>query len=391
MGKKTKKKERIAAKTGGVTSVESGAEQGIGSEPASPSPSDAGKSNSVEYANIGLMVLALLIATVVPFELFLISYAILGPLHYLTEISWLHDQKFFTPRKTDWVLLAVCALLATLGNGDVVGEAGMRWLDGIAIGQTTLYQFLNAHYMDVLFFAFGAALVFVAARQTVLRLFGLAIVAVCAFLFHVSSPTPMAGFYYKLFGVYLPTLIHVFIFTGAFILAGALKRNSAAGFLSFASFLICGALAIWLPNLAFTPQTTTAAAFWGGFQELSLNGLNDLLQQPTEALMGTNLFTSSFVLRLVRFLAFAYTYHYLNWFSKTSIIGWHTVPRARLAVILVVWFASIGLYAVSYGIGLRWLFLLSLMHVLLEFPLNIKCFSDIGKAVRQRVAPVRAA
>jgi hypothetical protein len=102
-------------------------------------------------------------------------------------------------------------------------------------------------------------------------------------------------------------------------------------------------------------------------------------------LIGVDVFTHEAVLRLVRFLAFAYTYHYLNWFSKTSIIQWHAVPRRRLTAIGVAWVVSIGLYAVDYEWGLRWLFLLSLMHVLLEFPLNHRCFMEIGGEVRRRM------
>src|SRR2546430_5445042 len=41
------------------------------------------------------MVGSCLLAYAFPFELFLFSYAVLGPLHYLTEISWLHDRKYF--------------------------------------------------------------------------------------------------------------------------------------------------------------------------------------------------------------------------------------------------------------------------------------------------------
>lgn len=51
--------------------------------------------DAVNYANIGLMVLSCLAAYVFPFQLFLFSYAVLGPLHYLTEISWLHDRDYF--------------------------------------------------------------------------------------------------------------------------------------------------------------------------------------------------------------------------------------------------------------------------------------------------------
>ncbi len=46
----------------------------------------------VNYLNMGLMVLSCALAFVLPFELFLLAYAVLGPLHYLTQISWLHDR-----------------------------------------------------------------------------------------------------------------------------------------------------------------------------------------------------------------------------------------------------------------------------------------------------------
>lgn len=51
--------------------------------------------DTINYANIGLMLLSCAAAYVVPFELFLFSYAVLGPLHYLTEISWLNDRGYF--------------------------------------------------------------------------------------------------------------------------------------------------------------------------------------------------------------------------------------------------------------------------------------------------------
>jgi hypothetical protein len=51
--------------------------------------------DTINYVNIGLMMISCVTAYVVPFGLFLFSYTVLGPLHYLTEISWLHDRKYF--------------------------------------------------------------------------------------------------------------------------------------------------------------------------------------------------------------------------------------------------------------------------------------------------------
>src|SRR5947207_16007393 len=51
---------------------------------------------TVECINVGLMLLALIVASAIPFELFLFAYAVLGPLHYASEISWLFDRRFFS-------------------------------------------------------------------------------------------------------------------------------------------------------------------------------------------------------------------------------------------------------------------------------------------------------
>ena len=61
-----------------------------------------------------------------------------------------------------------------------------------------------------------------------------------------------------------------------------------------------------------------------------LNGfLAQLLgEDPTQ----WDLYRSPAGLAIMRFIAFAYAYHYLNWFSKTAVIRWHAAAvrlRAR--------------------------------------------------------------
>jgi hypothetical protein len=80
---------------------------------------------------------------------------------------------------------------------------------------------------------------------------------------------------------------------------------------------------------------------------------------------------------LTRFIAFAYTYHYLNWFSKTSVIRWHDVPQARLLGTVGLWVLAVGLYAFDFQLGLAVLGMLGLLHVFLEFPLNWQCLLGI--------------
>jgi hypothetical protein len=84
----------------------------------------------------------------------------------------------------------------------------------------------------------------------------------------------------------------------------------------------------------------------------------------------------------MRLIAFAYTYHYLNWFSKTSVIKWHEVPKAWLITTAMLWIGSVILYYVDYMLGLQALLLLSMLHVFLEFPLNFRSMQGIGQSVK---------
>ena len=92
----------------------------------------------------------------------------------------------------------------------------------------------------------------------------------------------------------------------------------------------------------------------------------------------------------MRFIAFANTYHYLNWFSKTEVIKWHQVPRKQLLTVLLLWVASVALYAYDYYVGLVALYFLSMLHVLLEFPLNYRSFIGIYEEIKLRLAPASA-
>jgi hypothetical protein len=69
----------------------------------------------------------------------------------------------------------------------------------------------------------------------------------------------------------------------------------------------------------------------------------------------------------LRFIAFAYTYHYLNWFSKTGIIHWQVVSQRRIAGLVALWLVSLALYAWSWQWGYVGLLGLSVAHVILGF------------------------
>src|SRR6266853_2962659 len=69
---------------------------------------------ATDAVHLGLMLSAVAVTYLVPFELLLLSYVILGPAHYFTEISWLHDRKYFLPHRSVPIVLAFVAVIAAL-------------------------------------------------------------------------------------------------------------------------------------------------------------------------------------------------------------------------------------------------------------------------------------
>ena len=175
------------------------------------------------------------------------------------------------------------------------------------------------------------------------------------------------------------------MFTGIFILYGALKNKSVTGIGSLVVFAICAvSFFVFFPNFNFYHITGYAksALTESTFIQLNSSIINifQLAKLTRENYMST-VFESNIGLSIMRFIAFAYTYHYLNWFSKTQVIKWHEVPKKQLAVVLGLWIFSVALYAYNYYVGLVALYLLSILHVLLEFPLNYRSFIGIGEEI----------
>jgi hypothetical protein len=298
----------------------------------------------INHVNIVLMLGSAALACVLPFEVFLVSYALLGPLHYLTQISWLHDRGYFTTGSWDWVPLGALALLA-------LDTAFLGWLGWPLVAFAAL--------------VLGSAAAFV--RSGALKLAALAGAAALAWPLSRWDPALLW------LGSFLPTVIHVFVFTGLFVLAGTLKARSRSGLLSFAVFLACG-----IGLLVVQPATDYEPSAWalqnlGAFSG-TIDGLARLV--PGEG-------RHPALMAIGRFLAFAYTYHYLNWFSKTEVIRWHRVPRARLVTIAALWLASVALYLVDYATGLAALFFLSTAHVFLEFPLDARTAAELFGSARR--------
>lgn len=295
----------------------------------------------INHLNTALIVVAGLAAYFIPFELFLFAYAVLGPLHYLTQISWLHDRSYFSHGKFAAAALLILTLAAA--HGKSLGLSGWTF------------------FHDPTMAAFFAALAFAFMKDPILRWLT---VFACVWL-----AKPLADdFTFLFFGIYLTTLLHVFVFTWAFMLYGSLKTRSGSGFLTLLTLSLVGVMMLALPASSPTPGTyvTDALAAFGSLHEAFTRTLGWDHRGPR----GTS---------AMRFIAFAYTHHYLNWFLKTKVIGWHEIGKTRAACIALFYALFIGLYLYDYRVGLQALLFLSLGHVFLEFPLNFKTFWGIGE------------
>lgn len=324
----------------------------------------------LDYINIGLLLLSCCLAFLVPFEMFLFAYGVLGPLHYLTEISWLHDKNYYSKDRRDVILLVVISFIMTFLF--VMQKHNPEWLQ----------HYIKPEYQlsgNLTYIAFGSALFMAFIRKPVIKLIGIAILVLAVGL---------AQHIITFFTVFLPTLVHVYLFTTLFMLYGALKMRSGPGYLSVLIHILCPFLLFYLlPSLNVSSaqgiDMYTKSDFAGLNQYIYYNHFHEQAQGAfTQDNFMAMVFNSKAGIAIMRFIAYAYTYHYLNWFTKTEVIKWHKMPKQRAIFIGICWLVSVGLYAYNYSIGFQWLFLLSFMHVLLEFPLNyisfVGIFSELG-------------
>lgn len=379
----------------------------------------------IDYINIGLILVSLCLAFALPFEVFLFSYAVLGPLHYLTEISWLHKKNYFVPageQKVSGALifLIAAAVLCTLVYlaehsdkffGTSEGPVPKGWISNMMFIMLALAGILVVFKRNILRFAAIGILLSVSLLvnldsqcvectskndgQSVsmctidMREMRDFIVSECRVKADgsrqydgvVKSAYTIAP---VLLTLYLPTLVHVLAFTFLFMMFGALKSGSKVGVVAAWLLLVCAAMPFVLDVGWLKYQVTDYArsVYESTFMSLSQTIYSHLNIETDRV---EDFVTSSIGVEFARFLAFIYTYHYLNWFSKTSLIQWHVMPKINMAVVLVVWAAAVSLYAIDYKLGLSTLFFLSLLHVFLELPLNYVSIIGIGSIMKSKV------
>src|SRR3954452_14186167 len=299
-----------------------------------------------DAAHFGLMLAAVGLTYLVPFELLLLAYVVLGPAHYATEISWLHDRKYFLPQRGVALALALVAIVAALIDN-------ASWFGLVMWGAFVIYALI-------------------AATTTAMQGVFLVIAAI-----GLTAAMAVNGASLAVLGVLLPTLIHVSLFTMVFMALGAYRSGAAVQWALLALYVAAVALILIVPPSA----ATIIPSFEKAGQEYFANvapALGRLFGIP-----GLRLDT-----RLVSLLAFVYTYHYLNWFIKAEIIHWNRMTKSRLALVVAASAASTALYFYDYAFGFTVLLVLSLAHIVLEFPLNGLALRQLGAAVGASVAKV---
>lgn len=324
---------------------------------------------SVDKINILLVIAAFVAAVFLPFELFLFSYAFLGPLHYLTEINWLQKRSYFVSNKRNWVwVLVLMVFLMSLNT--LFGFIEVPALHEIGTS-------IAAYTSQILLGCFLFAISLVVFRQLKYILLSIPVAILLSWALHHVVPLSAI-----VIGSFVPTLIHVYLFTVFFMAYGAIKSKSKYGIYSIIAMLLVPVVLYFIdiePGRHGLEGPVEKAYIESGFALLNarLAGLFGWIEGRDFDII------SQIGLKIQIFVAFAYTYHYLNWFSKTSVIGWKQAMSQRSSILIfVIWAAAVGLYMYDYKTGLTALFFLSFLHVLLEFPLNFISIREVFRAMK---------
>ena len=323
-------------------------------------------SNKIDVLNIVLILGSLVVSFIFPFELFLFSYAVLGPLHYITEINWLNNKNFFVKdKKAISVLLVFTIIISILVVFKYI------WSDNNQLSKYVFrYSRVTTSILILISFIFSIFIVFIESRKKIIISLFLSLILSLLVLKFIP-------FSFVIVGVFVPTIIHVYLFTLLFMILGAIKNKSKIGVL--AVILMCSVpfiiyFSIFSNPINFVSQSTEIIFLESKFDRL-ITQIIKIFQ-----LKGQDSFTFQSIvsIKIQTFIAFAYTYHYLNWFSKTSVIGWSkNISKTYLYFIGCLWFLIIGLYYFNYRMGMITLFFLSMFHVIVEFPLNFLTIKEI--------------
>ncbi|MCO4764273.1 MAG: hypothetical protein KC502_22365 [Myxococcales bacterium] len=322
-----------------------------------------------DTVNLAAQVVSLALAWHWPLATLLVSFAVLGPLHYLTELRWLHAHGWGVTKPKPWIwVLAGLALAFSLPF-----LLALPWLRPLVAafspgrGIAPVFGWING----LLLIALVTCAALVATENKWLR--WLAFGCGCGLAFALQG-RPTANLW---LGFYLPSLVHVFGFTSVFVWVGARRSGHPLGWCN-------GILLLAIPVLiALLPLNPADYAFDSAWRAPFVANSFHLLPARLGESLGVGperafYFDDAVSLRLQIFVTFAYLHHYLNWFAKTEVIGWHRgMRRSTLALMLVIWVVCVATYVWDYRVGFAVSMSLSTLHLVLEFPVDFRAMRSL--------------
>jgi hypothetical protein len=324
--------------------------------------------NKIDWLNTLLVVLCGVLAYFFPLKVFILSFAILGPLHYLTEINWLSSNNYFTPfSKKLGLSIAIIASIIVVLPRLYFHFVDLESTNAISIFLFAINSYSNGAIFTCLLLAIGVHFIKQSKGWMIIILLSL----VASYFLNTNET------YTLLIGVLIPTIIHVYLFTLLFMLYGARKNRSKPGFLSVG-------LAIIIPFIFIVIPVDSSSYFFSDFYKSTLID-NNLHYAPVlfSKFIGLSDGTSFYFyeqleLRLMMFISFIYLYHYLNWFSKTTTIFWHKSLTIKRSIFIgTIWAVLLCLFFFDFKIGFLTALFFSFLHVILEFPLNIASIKSL--------------
>lgn len=293
-----------------------------------------------DWPDFAALLVSGVLAAVAPLQVFLLAYAVLGPFHYLTEIAWLHKKEFYFTeglvRPRTYVLLAI-VLSALAPMQYIVHRNFGFWVIGAAL-LLSLTVWLRNYFVLAVLAAAGLA---------------------AKFLLHS---------WIFFLAIMVPTLVHVYLFTGAFMLSGAMRKKGSWTKWVNPALLLVIPVALAVLRFHYGDQSS----FWLRGEAASFGSLHAYLAANLRHTlhMDAGLLQDPLVAAVIRVFAFVYLFHYLNWFAKTELLQWHKISSRQWVVISILYAASLACYLWSFTVGFIAATFLSMLHVLLEFPLN---------------------
>lgn len=177
--------------------------------------------------------------------------------------------------------------------------------------------------------------------------------------------------------MFVPTLIHVYVFTTLFMIYGNIRNKTTPGLISILLMFIVPFI-IYMSKIDPVEYLAISDYTKNSFIDSHFGFLGKEIASWFTPVRAEYQLLSVVGIKIQIFIAFAYTYHYLNWFSKTSIIRWDKgITKTKIKAILAIWLISVSVYLYNFKVGFVMLSFLSVLHVVLEFPLNAVTIKEL--------------